>query len=251
MKKISYWAKHHPWSSRIIIVLSFIFLTALGIFTGDLLNQLGIFFSPVWIVVFTGIYIAGALAYPARSLKGTKLAAAAFYVRQKGCDLLLTASTFCMIVYFSNQPGELFIFSAPLSATAPLSGPVPSDSIAKPYKSIAAFNASMKDKNGHTLKWKERKKLLKEQIRAIKSSDASKGGKTALIILSVLVAAGLILLVLGLACELSCSGSEGAAILVGVGGIGLVIFLLVITIRGINRKQKKQRPVEEISPGQG
>ncbi|HRF20009.1 MAG TPA: hypothetical protein PK977_17655, partial [Chitinophagaceae bacterium] len=63
---------------------------------------------------------------------------------------------------------------------------LPKDSSAKTYKSIREFSASIKDKEGKLLKWKERKKLLKEQVRSIKKADnLSKGDKAGLIVLAV------------------------------------------------------------------
>lgn len=155
---------------------------------------------------------------------------------------MLVASTFCMVVYFGNQPDKIFRSSTPLSAAAPSS--FPKDSTIKSYKTIETFRASMKDETGKTLKWKEKKKLLKEQIRAIKKdTEMSKGAKVALIVLSVLVAIGLFYLVAALACNLSCGGSEGAASLVLIGGSALIIFFLIIAIRAIvGRKKKPKQP---------
>ena len=63
--------------------------------------------------------------------------------------------------------------------------------------------------------------------------------------MSVIIAAGLLLLLAGLSCEISCSGSEGAAIAVGLLGTGLIIFLLVRVIQRINRGPRvKAQPVE-------
>jgi hypothetical protein len=122
---------------------------------------------------------------------------------------------------------------------------VPGDSSLTSYKSIREFSASIRDKEGKLLKWKERKNLLKEQVRSIKKADTlSEGGKAGLIVLSVLVAIGLLALVAGLACNLSCNGSEGAAALVGIGGTALIIFLLFLVIKGI----KKNRKVSEKTP---
>ncbi|MBC7875010.1 MAG: hypothetical protein H7Y01_13490 [Ferruginibacter sp.] len=242
MKKISSWAKDHKWSARIIIVLSFAILNILGVITGGLLTSLGITIPGAIFVFFACTYCAGFIAYPSRSLKKKKLGAAAFYVRQKSCDLLLAGSTFLMIVCLGNRPGQLFRYDMSFNAALASNTSLPKDSTLNTYKTIAAFSASMKDENGKSLKWKERKKLLKEQVKAIKkSTEPSKGGKVALIILSVIVAIGLLGLVLGLACNLSCSGSDAAAILVGVGGTALVVFLLVITIRAIQGKKKKPK----------
>lgn len=240
MKRLSLWGKDHKGSARIIIVVSFLLLTTLGIITGSLLTDVGVSISSATMLVFAFVYFAGIAAYPSKSLKGKKLSAAAFYVRQKSCDLLLAASTFCMIVYFSNQPGAVFDYSTPLNAAIPAATSFPKDSTVKTYKPISVFSASMKDENGKQLKWKERKKLLKEQLRAIKNSkDPSDGGKAALIILSVVVALGLLYLVAALACNISCNGSEGAAIVLAIGGTALVIFLLVIAIRAITGRKKK------------
>ncbi len=248
MKKLSLWGKNHKNPARIIIVTSFFLLTVLGIATGSLLTNAGISISTAAMFIFICIYFVGLLAYPAKSLKGKKLNAATFYIRQKTCDLLLAASTFCMIVFLANQPDKLFNYSTPLNAATPVKPVFPKDSVAKTYKTIAAFAASLKDETGKSLKWKEKKKLLKEQIRAIKKvDDKTKGEKTALIILSVVVALGLLALVLSLSCNLSCSGSEGAAVLVGVGGAALVIFLLAIAIKAITGKRKKPK-TEEIKP---
>lgn len=76
-----------------------------------------------------------------------------------------------------------------------------------------------------------------------KADNLSKGDKAGLIDFSVIVALGLVLLVGALACELSCSEYEGAALLVGIGGTALIIFLLLITIRAI--KKSKKEPKEE------
>ena len=99
MKKLSVWAKDHKWSARFIIVASFIVLNILGIITGVLLSSIGISIPIAVMLFFACAYGAAFIAYPSRSLKGKKLNAAAFYVRQKSCDLILAGSTFCMIVY--------------------------------------------------------------------------------------------------------------------------------------------------------
>jgi len=249
MKKISFWAKHHKRAARIIIIVSFLLLNVLGIVSGSLLASLDIVIPVAVLVSLACIYCAGFIAYPSRSLKGKTLTPAAFYVRQKTCDLLLAGSTFLMIIFLGNRPDQLFPYDLPFSKALASNTTQPKDSTVKTYKTIAAFSASLKDENGKSLKWKERKKLLKEQVKAIKQSkETSKGVKVLLIILSVIAAIGLLALILALACDLSCSGSDGAAILVGVGGVALVIFLLVIAIRAIKGQKKKPKP-EKIPEG--
>ena len=72
----------------------------------------------------------------------------------------------------------------------------------------------------------------------------SNGAKVGLIILCVLAAIGLLYGVAALACSLSCGGSEGAATLVMIGGVGVIAFLLVIAIRAITKKNNKPKKTE-------
>lgn len=239
MKRLSLWAKSHKQAARISIVISFMLLTVLGIITGRLLSGLGIVLSSAIMSFFIAGYLLGIIAYPSKSLKGKKISAHAFYIRQKSCDLLLAGSTFCMLIFLSNRPDRLFNGLLTIHAASIPIVPASKDSSIKTYKSIRDFAASLKDGNGKPLAWKLKKQLLKEQVRAIKKADnMSKGDKAGLIILSVIVALGLLFLVGALACNISCNGSEGAAIVVTVLGAGLVVFLFILALRSINGKKK-------------
>ncbi|MEO6613596.1 MAG: hypothetical protein ABIT05_12465 [Chitinophagaceae bacterium] len=251
MKKISGWAKDHKWSARIIIILSILTLNVLAIITGQLIRSLGLTIPIPLILLFVCLYAIGFVAYPSKALKGKTLSAAAFYTRQKSCDLLLAGATFFMIVGLATHPDRLFRYGQSLYATSASSSSLPGDSSIKTYKSIPAFIASMKDEKGNTLKWKERKKLLKEQVKAInRSAEPSQGAKTALIILSVIGALLLIYAVAALACSLSCGGSDALAIVVAIGGTALVVWLLIVVIRSItgNKKKKNKEPGKEAAP---
>jgi hypothetical protein len=240
MKKISGWAKDHVWSARIIIILSILVINALAIITGVLIRSLGVTVPIPLVLLFACLYAIGFIAYPARELKGKTLSAASFYIRQKSCDLLLVGATFLMIAGLSTRPDRLFRYGQSLYASSASTPSLPGDSL-RTYKSIPAFIASMKDEKGNTLKWKERKKLLREQVKAIKrSAEPSEGGKIALIILSVIGALLLIYAVAALACSLSCGGSDALAIVVAIGGTALVVWLLLVVIKSITGKKKKK-----------
>lgn len=245
MKKLSRWAKDHKWPARITIILSSLLLVGLGITTGLLLKDIQLIL-PVLVLVFSGLfYAAGVFFYPDRRDKTVRVS----YYRQKTCDLLLAGSVFLMLAYLGNHPRQILDYSSPFTPASANSSSLPKDSSIRTYKSLGVFAASMKDENGKWLKWKERKKLLKEQVRAIKQSkEPSNGGKVALILLSVLVALGLIALIAALSCEISCGGSGTLAVVVLVGGTALVVFLLVVLIRKILGKRKKEikDPKEEI-----
>lgn len=245
MKKISLWAKNHPWSARFIIIFSFGLLNIAAIITGILLDELAVTLPPAMLTAVVAVYFISILFYPHKHEK-RKLTPALFYIQQKTCDAILAAAAFFIMVCISNDRFRSLQYFPSLHAATTSKPLPPIDSTVKKYKSIAAFSASLKDENGNQLKWKERKKLLKEQVRAIKKSkDISEGGKVALIILSVIVALGLIALVTALACELSCNGSDTAAAIIGIGGTALIVFLLVIAIRAITGRKRKKAIIKE------
>lgn len=244
MKKLSLWAKRHPWNARILIVVSFLVLNATGIGTGLWLKEKGILLPLAFLLLFAVIYAIAFIGYPRKPQNRR-----CFYRQQKTCDMLLAASTFFMILYLGNHPDQVFHYRSPFAA-AMASIPVqPADSVKKLYKPLHLFAASMKDPDGKLLKWKERKKLLKEQIKSIRRTEGlSRSGETALIIVSLLVAVGLLYLVAALACNLSCNGSDAAAVIVGVGGAALIIFLAIVVIRKITGKKKKKIKNPENEP---
>lgn len=245
MKKISLWAKHHQWPARFIIISCFILLTITGILVGILLDDLDFILPSAILSTCIVLYFTGILFYPSKS-KRRKFNPSLLYKTQKKLDFLLAACTFLMIICISNNRFQSLQYFPSLQAATVSKPTPPADSTIKTYKTINAFSASLKDENGKSLKWKEKKKLLREQIRAIKKSgDMSKGAKVALIILSVIVALGLLYAVAALACGISCNGSEAAAIVVGIGGVFLVILLFVLTIRAITGKKKKKAIIQE------
>ena len=246
MKRISFWAKYHKTQAQLAIVISFIFLNILGFATGYFLNQVGIVFLPEFQVGCYLFLLVALILYPMQKQKGRKFNFSTYYHLQKSCDFVLAATTFCMIVYLGNRPENLIQFYPALKAFTVTVHP--KDSTVKHYKSVADFSSSMVDGQGTLLKWKERRKLLKEQVKAIKKDNSiSKGGKIALIILSVLAAAGLLFLVAGLSCSLSCSGLDLLAIVVGTVGTVGVVLLLLWALKAINGKKKSGKLATENS----
>ncbi|HUR65019.1 MAG TPA: hypothetical protein VMZ03_01610 [Chitinophagaceae bacterium] len=237
MKELSLWAKEHVLSARIIIILSSFLLAALGIVTGLLLRDMQVSIPALALIFFSLTFITGILFYPRKKTNRRRIP----YRRQKTCDTLLTGSVFLMILFLGNHPRQILNYSSPFVPASASHSSLPKDSSFKTYKTVAAFTASMKDKDGKLRKWKERKKMLKEQVRAIKhAKEPSDGGKVALIALSVLVALGLIYLVAALSCSISCGGSGALAVIVAIGGTALVVFLLVVVIRRILGKKKRE-----------
>lgn len=242
MRKLSAWGRAHKRAARIIIILSFIVLNITGLLTGSLLSGSGVHF-PAWLQTLPVIlFLLAVAAYPFRHLKNRLVSARKYYTWQKSCDFVLALSAFGLMLGLGNSPDTQVRWLNKSFAARPAISY--RDSL-HPYQSLKVFNASMRDANGNLLKWKERKKMLKTQVKAIKKADElSEGAKITLIILSVLVALGLLLLVASLACELSCNGSDGAAILVGLGGAGLVVLLFLVALRAIEGRKRKKKQAD-------
>ncbi len=247
MKKISTWGKHNKAAARVIIIISSIILILLGLNLGYKLKEAGLLLPFSLFTGITCVYFISILVYPYKTLRIANHPASYNYVRRKTLDLVIAFCSFSMFLFVGNRPGGVIHLGNAVYAAVPLNSP--SKEI-KPFKSISSFSKSIKDENGKLIKWKERKKLLKEQLKSVKSSkDLSRGEKTLLTILSILVASGLLLLVGALACGISCNGSAAGAIIVGVGGTALIIWLLIITLRAINRAKVKEKKREPDSTG--
>ena len=83
---------------------------------------------------------------------------------------------------------------------------------------------------------------MKQQIKAVDSSNMSEGGKIALIALSVIVALGVMYGLAILSCGLACNDQGFLAVVVLLGGGVLIGFLLVKVIRSITRKKTPAEP---------
>lgn len=241
MKKISLWAKAHPKQTQLFIVVSYLILNILGIVIGKLLNQLSIELPMLLLDVSILVFIIAGLAYPSNDKKRS-------YIFHKTCDSILITTTFLIIVFAGNRYGSLSGLFTAASFQNEARATSIKDSTRHGYSSLEVFKLSMKDKDGKMLKWKERRKLLKTQVKAIKKSkDLTDAGKIALTIGCVIVALGLLYLVAAGACSLSCSGAEGGAILLGLGGLALVIVLFVIAMKAIHKKKKPITPPDNKS----
>ena len=231
MKKISRWASRHKWPARLLIVISFIFLNCLGLFLGNALTVSQFTIPSLWIYATAFIFITGFITYPSRKQKGSYKN---FYKSQKISDFVLVSTTFLLVIGFGNhyhlqknQSPFQFAYANATELTAI-------------NKSSSRESSIIPKKKKSLIKtWKSK---LKENIRKIKKEykDASPGERTALIILSIIVALGLLFLVLSISCSLSCAGSDGAALVVGLLGTGLILFVLTRVIKRINRGRPKE-----------
>jgi len=249
MKKISTWAKNNKWLARILVIVCHILLNAIGIITGILISDLGINIPVAALPFLIIVVLCSFIFYPRKPEKRNNIDKNVFYTQRKRWDFILAASTFLIILYIGNHfDNPLKNYSGIYAAVSSASS-LPGDSTIKSYKKIADFNASLKDNDGKLLKWKERKKVLKEQLKGIrKSGDLSKGEKAALTIVSILLALGLLYVVAALACGLACNGADAAAWVVLIGGTAVVALILVIVMKAIYSNRKARRKLEGLPP---
>lgn len=242
MRQISFWAKAHKWQSRAIIVLIYILLNIIGFFTGQLLKDIHVIIPSFYFTGYILFTIILWVCYPGKHTR--PVIKVSSYVYRKTFDLLLGAVTYLMIIYAGNNKEHLFMKSEPAQAFKVVHS---KDSAYYNNPLIRNFIETIQKNDVNKLTTKQKIKLVKQQIKIVqKDKTLSKGEKAILIILSVFVAMGLLAGVGALSCSLSCSGSEAAAAIVGLGGTFLIIFLLVVVIKRITKgRRKKDIQVEE------
>lgn len=239
MKGVSFWALQHKVGARVIIVLIYFSLNLLGLFFGDLLSSQNIALGRSFYFFGVLLTFAGILIYPSKKRKRQYKN---FYFRQKFADGLLIIATFLFITFTGNT----FNYTRTIS---PLNSAFATSLIEFPvHSSIVNDNRSITKKNARLLK-KENRKYLHSVIEKIrkKYKATSDSGKTLLIALVVLGALFLSFLMLGLACNIACSGSEALAYIVGFVGIGAIIFGAVKLIQRISRGKPGARQQDKLS----
>ena len=228
MKQLSFWAQQHRSAARLLIVLSYFLFNAAGFVLGLLLD----YAIPYWVSYLLLLpFLTAVVLYPS---KNEKYRYDNFYRARKTADLVLVTSTFLLIVCSCSRFPDAITPVATDAAFASMHAPV----VEPPGKKKWTIQLV---KRGFVAKhWKQ----IKEHVHEIRTAlrQKSNAGKAALIILTLIVALGLLLLVAGISCELSCSGAEGLAFTVALLGTGLVVFLTVLVIRRIKRGPKQPEP---------
>lgn len=238
MYTLSLWARRHLWPARLLIVLSYLLLHVLGWLLGEQLALCGIYLSQGHFYAGAAVAVLGFFAYPS---KKNKRDFKHFYLFQKTCDGLLVSGTFVMIVCLSQPQSLPQPWMGPQVHATPIT-PLPNKVKPAVQKEQSLFRKAAKG----AIKWLGIDKAVQKKIQKNwqwlqkEYRQASTGGKIALIALTVLVAAALGYLVLALSCSLACNGSDAAAILVGVLGLGLIVFLSIKVITRITRGPKQQ-----------
>lgn len=232
MRKLSLWAKHHPVYARTIIVFSHGILIWLGYFLGTQLSEKNIALSPLLLYLFIGLFFVAGATYPSKKTGN--------YRRRKFYDLLVACCSFFMVIcgtYHLNTPDSVTETAYATTIENP-----------SPYKYDAAKKLLEQFKSGEKTKFtaKEKRIIKKEfnyqllQYAKAKVTGHKSNAEAALLILLACIAAvGLFVLLSALACNISCNGSEAAAVIVFILGTAAIVWALVKIIHSIQRRKSK------------
>jgi hypothetical protein len=246
MRKISYWAKNHRLTAIISLVVIKLLLAFIAAYLG--LSLLGMNIHVPFAVFFIAllVLITAATAYPSKHL--TTLTKKQFYVRQKTCDFIIATCSFVMIGSWvnTNLPAPVSTAIAANAATA-----TAASTTTTIHPTAEEILASLKYRDKSTLTRQEKRILKAEFKTQLKVYAVAKlkgrkddAGKAGLIILTIVAALGLLYLVAAIACNLSCNGSDAAALVVGILGTALIIWGVIAVVRRISRgPKKKDEPV--------
>jgi hypothetical protein len=236
MKRISLWAAHNKGKARLCFVAIYLLLHVVCFFFSEALLAAGIEVPVYFSYLLCMPLFTAFILYPSRKEKSRYRH---FYRFQKTMDGVLFLSSFLLIICTFNQltTNHLWPHASSSFAAEPSIKPV------NVFRKIKVQTAQATFIVKHVKELKANVRLLRKAYK-----ESSKGGKTALIILATVVAAFLWVLVLGLSCNLSCSGAEGGALAVLILGTGLITLLLIKVIMAINRSPKKKEKPAEINP---
>jgi hypothetical protein len=234
MKKLSIWAKDHPWPARLIIVISHILLFILAWDLGLRTASLDIYLSS-FVAKFLGVlFCMACILYPIKGV--TKGVFRHSYVRQKSADFVVLLTTFLMFTSVFNA-----LFFSPV-AVYWKAEPKVVQIVNKTTEVRENAFPSMKDVKRAMKKYeKQIRKDMRAAKKRFKQQQNDDGVKILLTILVVVGAIFLLGLIGSLSCTLSCNGQEGLAGVVFVLGLGGVITLVVITMKAIWKKKKLRR----------
>lgn len=234
MKKLSIWAKCHPWLARLIIVISHILLLILAWDLGLRTASLNIYLSPFVAKCFGLIFCVACILYPIKGM--TKGFFRHSYVRQKSADFVVLLATFLMFTSVFNalcfSPEAVYWKAEPKVVQV----------VNKTSEVRENVIPSMKDVKRAMKKYE---KQVRKDMRAAKKRYKQQQNDVGVkILLTVLVAVGAILLlgaVGSLSCTLSCNGQEGLAGVVFILGLTGIVILSIVALKAIWRKKKLRR----------
>ena len=235
MLRLTHWAQAQPGKAQLLLVILHVLLVMVAIRLGLGLDLAGIElpdYAPVVAAVVVGV---GFLAYP----YGAPAKRATWRRRKWAEATILTGSVGAIALW------SALIVSAPVPGAATPSAPSPKAQFTSLTHPDAApgEKPTAKQQRRDQRTWRRALRAKAKQYLRKQQRKIDKWGAAVLIFFTVALAAFLELLVLALACSISCNGAEGLAVVVGGLGTAGVVFLAVVAIGAILRaKYRSENP---------
>ncbi|HAD12464.1 MAG TPA: hypothetical protein DCF33_08495 [Saprospirales bacterium] len=226
MKNLSRWAKSHPIQARWIIAAAHLLLFLLAFCAGFLLWLNDFEYSPIALDVFTTLFLLGVIFYPIKRAK--HLLWKHSYERQKTFDFVIVLTGFLSLTSLTSIKMEQASMSASTAYALKTASLMPEEKSSQRTSFREKISWRHLVKNAKMLK-----KELKQARKLSKTEGDQVGLKILLTVLTFILAIGLAGVIAYLSCWLACDGMEGAATLVAIGGVALIVFLTIISIRAI------------------
>lgn len=228
MKQLSQWARRNVKLTWGIIILIHLLLAYVWMAIGIELFDQGIHVPSYVMQLGILLFLLAVLGYPMR--RKQKGFFRYSYARQKILDGLLVVAFALMLIPHANHTANLPDTNSISEAVAkPI---VLNEDVLKPDRAERkAFRQEIRSNR------KQLRKSIRGTLKSLKQ-ESSDGGGFILGLLTIIGAILLLLLVAALSCAVGCSGSGAGALLVLIGGIGLVIFLSILAFRGISKRNR-------------
>ncbi len=229
MKNLSIWAKNNRVKALITTIILHVILGYYYFYAGALLFTEKIILPSIMLYISGVLILVAYTFYPIKYVK--KGIFKSTFLREKKWQLVGMISTAIFMIFIGNQSTRLAF--SPQNSLQEYSV----QQVALDIKKEAKEKKFKKIKNWKLIRKAKRqlRKRVKSNVRELKKIERGMTdfGKFLAIFFSVLVAIGLGILVLGVSCNLSCSGNEAFAAVVLIGGFILVIAGLIAVIRKI------------------
>ena len=240
--RASKWAQANPISARLIITFATIISVGIHYYGGLYLFAHDIIFPYPLAVFISLLSISGILLYPSR--KSFKAGSSTNFRKRKMLDFVIFFCGALMVIFLANRRAA-DVWSDPELAeniqevqldqlsTIHFASSVHPEKLEETPRSLSPRELRKQMKK----QFKELRKLIKSELKDLKErrkkGERGTGEKVLLTILTVALAFGLGVLVVALACSVSCNGNEtlGAVILI-IGWAG-ILFLAFYFIKKI------------------
>lgn len=221
MKHISIWAKQNRTAARCILVFLYLPLNILAIYNGMLLSDIGLQLGSAFLYITVSCTLLLFLFYRGK----------ASYYRRKSMHFLMAACTYFLVLFMGNQ----------------VNTSKPQFPFFETINAVEQVPLLSKENNREAGNFKPSIKLHKKEWKKIVRSETKENPQWLKILLTVLVivvAAGLLVGLAALACNLACAGSEALAVIVLLAGGAGIIFAAVLTIQWIFGRKRRKRKQE-------